>query len=172
MKKLSAGLLVYRLKDGLPEVFIIHHGGPYWAKKDDGVWSLPKGELDDNEELLAAAKREFEEETGFKAPDGPYLELGETDYPRGHKVVAAWAAEGDFEPAQLKSNTFEMQWPPRSGKTQSFPEIDRGDWFDLPRAAQKLFPPNVVFLERLADLLQVPFGSEEIPDPPSQASLF
>lgn len=172
MKTYSGGLLIYRLKDGQPEVFIVHNGGPYWAKKDDGVWSLPKGEADGDEDLLRAAKREFKEETGFKAPDGPYTELGETDYPRGHKVVVAWAAEGDFDPTQLKSNMFEMQWPPRSGKMQEFPEIDRGGWFSLPQAAQKLFPPNVVFLERLANYLHVPFGPEDIPAPPEQTGLF
>lgn len=172
MRQLSAGLLVYRLKNGRPEVFIVHNGGPYWAKKDDGFWSLPKGEFDDNEEALDAAKREFEEETGFSPPAGPYIELGDTDYPRGHKVVLAWAAEGDYEAADLKSNSFEMEWPPRSGKRQEFPEVDRGGWFSLAEAAKKLFPPNVVFLERLANHLQVPFSPEEIPEPPAQGSLF
>lgn len=172
MKVYSAGLLVYRLKNGLPEVFIVHNGGPYWAKKDDGVWSLPKGEVDEGEEPLEAAKREFEEETGFKAPEGPYVELGEADYPRGHKTVLAWAAQGDFDPSQLKSNSFEIQWPPRSGKMQEFPEIDRGGWFSLPQAAKKLFAPNITFLERLANELHVPFGSEEVPQTPQQPSLF
>lgn len=172
MKQLSAGLLIYRLRAGQPEVFIVHNGGPFWAKKDDGVWSLPKGELNESEDPLDAAKREFEEETGFKAPDGPYLELGETDYPRGHKVVIAWAAEGDYDPAKLKSNTFEMQWPPRSGKTQKFPEIDRGGWFSLTNASVKLFEPNRIFLERLANYLHVPFGPEDISEPPRQKSLF
>jgi predicted NUDIX family NTP pyrophosphohydrolase len=172
MRQLSAGLLVYRLKDGDPEVFIVHNGGPYWAKKEDGVWSLPKGEIDEGEEPLQTAKREFEEETGFSPPAGPYTELGETDYPRGHKVVLAWAAEGNFDAAELKSNTFEMEWPPRSGKRQEFPEIDRGGWFGLQEAARKLFPPNVVFLERLANHLHVPFGAEEAPEPPAQSSLF
>jgi predicted NUDIX family NTP pyrophosphohydrolase len=171
MRQLSAGLLVYRRKGEQLEVFIVHNGGPYWAKKDDGVWSLPKGELEEGEDPLAAAKREFEEETGFKAPNGPYVELGQTDYPRGHKIVMAWAAEGDFDPAGLKSNMFEMQWPPRSGKTRQFPEIDRGDWFSLPQAAQKLFPPNLVFLERLANHLRVPLGPEDVPESPRQNSL-
>ena len=172
MKKLSAGLLIYRLKDGLPQVFIVHNGGPYWAKKDDGVWSLPKGEIHEGEEPLEAAKREFTEETGFRAPEGPYIDLGRAEYPSGGKDVIAWAAEGDVDPAKLKSNTFEMQWPPRSGKLQRFPEIDRGGWFPLPQACVKLFPPNRVFLERLANELRVSFGAEEIPPPPPQPSLF
>lgn len=169
--KTSAGLLVYRLKEGKPEVFIVHNGGPYWAKKDDGIWSLPKGEIEEGNEPLATAKREFGEETGLPVPEGEYFELGTIIYPRGDKRIIAWAVEGDFDAAQLKSNTFEMEWPPRSGKKQKFPEIDRGGWFALAEASRKLFPPNLPFLERLANHLHVPFGSEQT-SPPQQNSLF
>lgn len=168
----SAGLLVYRFKDGQPEVFIVHNGGPYWAKKDDGVWSLPKGEIEEGDEPLATAKREFLEETGLPLPEGDIFELGKITYPKGDKEVIAWAVEGDFDASQLKSNTFEMEWPPRSGKIQEFPEIDRGGWFTLQAAAGKLFPPNLPFLERLASHLHVPFGSEQIPHESEQGSLF
>jgi predicted NUDIX family NTP pyrophosphohydrolase len=172
MKTCSAGLLVYRLKGGLPEVFIVHNGGPYWAKKDDGVWSLPKGEINQGEDPLAAAQREFNEETGFAVPQGPYYDLGEVSYPKGGKTVQAWAVEGDLKADDLKSNHFQLEWPPRSGKIQSFPEIDRGGWFSLPEASKKLFAPNVAFLERLANLLHVPFGADQLPEPPAQSELF
>jgi len=170
--KISAGILVYRIKASGPEVFIVHPGGPLWAKKDKGVWSLPKGIVEDSEEAMLTAKREFEEETGYNAPEGEYVSLGEIEYPRGDKTVHAWAVEGDFDENQLRSNKFKMQWPPRSGKRQEFPEIDKGGWFSLQRASVKLFPANLPFLERLANHLRVPFGSEEIPDQPKQGSLF
>jgi predicted NUDIX family NTP pyrophosphohydrolase len=169
MKTHSAGLLVYRLMNGKPEVFLVHNGGPYWAKKDEGVWSLPKGEVEEGEDPLQTAKREFHEETGFSVPKGTYFELGEIEYPRSHKVVTAWAVEGDFDASKLKSNSFEMEWPPKSGKKQSFPEIDRGDWFSLAEASIKFFPANLPFLERLAKILNRPFGVQE---PPQQKSLF
>lgn len=172
MKAHSAGLLIYRLKNGQPEVFIVHNGGPFFAKKDDGVWSLPKGEIEGDDDALETAKRELIEETGFAVPEGDYMDLGEIQYPRGDKSVVAWAVEGDFDAAKLVSNTFEIVWPPRSGKRQAFPEIDRGGWFSLPEAAVKLFAPNLPFLERLADYLRVPFGSEAIPEEPKQGSLF
>jgi len=170
--KVSAGLLVYRLKDGQPEVFIVHNGGPFWAKKDKGVWSLPKGTVESGEEPLDTAKREFREETGFAVPEGELIDLGEAVYPDGRKKITAWAVEGDFDAERLKSNSFEMEWPPRSGKAQTFPEIDRGGWFNLPDASRKLFPPNLSFLERLANHLHLPFGSEQIPQEPEQGSLF
>lgn len=160
------------MKDDQIEVFIVHNGGPYWAKKDDGVWSLPKGTVEEGEEPLDTAKREFTEETGFALPVGDGIDLGETTYPDGRKSVAAWAIEGNFDAEELKSNTFEMEWPPRSGKTQEFPEIDRGGWFTLAEASRKLFPPNLLFLERLADHLHVPFSPEQTPHAPQQNSLF
>jgi predicted NUDIX family NTP pyrophosphohydrolase len=170
--KVSAGILVFRIKRSGPEVFIVHPGGPLWAKKDKGFWSLPKGLAEPGEDTILTAKREFEEETGFKAPEGEYIQLGEIDYPRGDKKVHAWAVEGDFEASNLSSNTFKMKWPPRSDNYQEFPEIDRGGWFSLQQAAVKLFPANLPFLERLANHLHVPFGSEEIPEEPKQGSLF
>jgi len=161
MKKIySAGILIYRLNNDQPEVFIVHNGGPYWAKKDLAVWSLPKGEIEEGEQPLQTAKREFEEETGFKAPSGNYLELGEVDYPHGHKTVMAWAVEGDFDATKLQSNTFEMEWPPKSGKMVEFPEIDRGGWFSLPEASVKLFPANLPFLNRLAKILKIPYSAD------------
>jgi predicted NUDIX family NTP pyrophosphohydrolase len=171
MKKQSAGLLVYRIKESRPEVFIVHNGGPFWAKKDKGVWSLPKGEIDEGEEPLAAAKREFTEETGFEPPEGEYLELGEIKYPKGNKSVVAWAIKGDLGPGAHKSNTFEIEWPPRSGWMQQFQEIDRAEWFTLEKAAEKLFAPNLPFLERLAELLEVPLKTEP-GTPPEQGLLF
>jgi predicted NUDIX family NTP pyrophosphohydrolase len=170
--KVSAGILVYRITTGGPEVFIVHPGGPIWAKKDKGVWSLPKGLVEKDEDSFVTAKREFEEETGFNAPEGEYFSLGTIDYPRGDKQVHAWAVEGDVNPANLKSNKFTMKWPPRSENVQEFPEIDRGGWFSLQQAAVKLFPANLPFLERLANHLHVPFGPEAIPDEPQQGSLF
>jgi predicted NUDIX family NTP pyrophosphohydrolase len=170
--KISAGILVYRFKDNDLQVLIVHPGGPIWSKKDVGVWSLPKGQVDEGEETLQTAKREFEEETGFNAPEGEYIPLGEISYPRGDKIVNAWAVEGDFDTAELKSNTFKLEWPPRSGNMNEFPEIDRGGWFSLSEAAKKLFPPNIPFLERLANHLHVPFGAEAIPEEPRQGSLF
>jgi predicted NUDIX family NTP pyrophosphohydrolase len=170
--KTSAGILVYRFKNGQPEVFIVHNGGPFWAKKDNGVWSLPKGEVEEGDEPLATARREFAEETSLPVPEGDYQELGEVIYPRRDKKIIAWTVEGDFDASQLSSNTFEIEWPPRSGKKQTFPEIDRGGWFSLPEASVKLFAPNLPFLERLANLLKVPFGAEKTPEPPKQNSLF
>ena len=170
--KTSAGILVYRLKSGEPEVFIVHPGGPFFAKKDDGVWSLPKGLIEGDDKPLTTAKREFREETSLAVPKGEYHELGEVIYPRRDKKIVAWAVEGDLDASQLRSNTFEVEWPPRSGKKQSFPEIDRGGWFSLREASVKLFPPNLPFLERLANLLKVSFGPKKTPQPPEQNSLF
>ena len=172
MKKYSAGLIAYRFKNDLPQVLIVHPGGPFFAKKDDGIWSIPKGLYEEGEDAQVAAKREFEEETGFSIPpDIEHIDLGEIDRSDG-KNIRAWAFEGDFDAAQLSSNHFEMEWPPRSGNKQSFPEVDRGGWFSFSEAAAKLQPAQVVFIERLANELHVPFGSEEIPEPPAQGSLF
>ena len=149
----SAGLCVWRRGAIGPEVLLVHPGGPFWARKDDGAWSIPKGEFDpSNEDGLAAARREFLEELGFAAPDSPVTPLGQTRLKSG-KVVHAWALEGDFDVSSLAGATVEIEWPPRSGRRQLFPEVDRAEWFDLKRAAEKLNPAQVVFLDRLRDLL-------------------
>jgi predicted NUDIX family NTP pyrophosphohydrolase len=132
MVKRSAGLLMYRRQQDEVEVFLVHPGGPYWASKDQGVWTIPKGECEDDEEPFAAAKREFFEETGFTA-HGEFLSLGEVRQKSG-KLVTAWAFEGDCDPAQLQSNTCEIEWPPKSGKRLQIPEIDRGRWFTMDEA--------------------------------------
>jgi predicted NUDIX family NTP pyrophosphohydrolase len=150
----SAGLLLYRVRDGGPEVLIGHMGGPFWAKKDEGAWSIPKGEYDDAEEPLAAARREFEEELGSPPPDGEALALGEVRQSSG-KRVTAWAVEGDFDASEIHSNTFGMEWPPRSGRTELFPEIDRAEWVDLPTARRKLVKAQVELVDELERALVV-----------------
>jgi len=147
--KRSAGILVFRRAPEL-EVFLVHPGGPFWAKKDIGVWTIPKGEYDDGEEPLAAARREFEEETG-SAAEGQFLALGEVKQ-SGGKVVTAWALERDLDPGAIRSNTFSMEWPPRSGKMREFPEIDRAAWFSLTEAREKLIAAQTAFLDRLERL--------------------
>lgn len=133
----SAGILLYRRQrgDGI-EVFLIHPGGPYWSKKDEGAWSIPKGIVDQSEDHLAAARREFHEETGFVV-EGTFLALGTFRQPSG-KHLSVWALEGDCNPAELKSNSFEMIWPPKSGRVQNFPEADRGAWFNRAEAVAKI----------------------------------
>jgi predicted NUDIX family NTP pyrophosphohydrolase len=128
-------------------VFLVHPGGPFWARKDDGAWSIPKGEYADPEDALQAAKREFQEETGIAA-DGELLPLGELKQPGG-KLVTAWAVEMEIDAALVKSNTFSLEWPPKSGKTQEFPEIDRASWFPVSTARSKLLQGQVAFLDRL-----------------------
>jgi predicted NUDIX family NTP pyrophosphohydrolase len=151
MARRSAGILLHRAGRGGREVLLVHPGGPFWAKRDDGAWSIPKGEFDDGEEPLSAALREFEEEIGSAlAHVGELTELGEVRQ-RNRKVVSAWAAEGDVDAAAVRSNTFEMEWPPRSGRRQSFPEIDRAEWFPLARAREKLIEAQVAFLDRLEE---------------------
>jgi predicted NUDIX family NTP pyrophosphohydrolase len=152
--KQSAGLLMFRLMDGQLEVFLVHPGGPFWVKKDQGAWGIPKGEYGPDEEPLAAARREFIEETGFAAA-GPFFELGSVRQKSG-KVVTAWAFEGNCDPSKLVSNTCEIKWPPRSEKKLVIPEVDRGDWFSLDRAEQYVREEQVVFLERLAKALRSP----------------
>ena len=153
MPKLSAGLLVYRRSDSGIEVLLVHPGGPYWAKRDDGAWSLPKGEYEPDEDPLEAAVREFEEELGSEPPDrADAVSLGQLRQPSG-KVVSAWALEGDLDVSEIRSNTFEMVWPPRSGRSREFPEVDRAGWFDLPAARRKLLPGQVGFVDRLEELL-------------------
>jgi predicted NUDIX family NTP pyrophosphohydrolase len=151
MKK-SAGLLMYRLDAaGGIEVLLAHPGGPFWRNRDDAAWTLPKGEYLDPEDALAAAQREFAEETGF-AVTPPLLPLGEVTQKSG-KLISAWAFQGDCEPTELRSNTFEIEWPPRSGQRRSFPEIDRVQWFALPEARRKLLPAQCELLDRLERLL-------------------
>lgn len=139
---------MYRLQgDGRLEVLLAHPGGPFWRNRDAGAWSLPKGEYEESEAPLDAARREFEEETGV-TPSPPFAPLGEVVQKSG-KHIAAWAFAGDFDPAQLRCNTFEIEWPPRSGKRQSFPEIDRVEWLGLAEARRKIIPAQAVLLERL-----------------------
>jgi predicted NUDIX family NTP pyrophosphohydrolase len=146
----SAGLVVFRERDGALQVLLGHMGGPYWARKDAGAWSIPKGELDDGEDPLVGARREYREELGHPAPDGAVIELGEIRQRAGKRVVA-FAVEGDFDPGQLRPGTFELEWPPRSGRRQAFPEIDRVAWFDLALAREKLVQGQVALLDRLAE---------------------
>lgn len=151
MKK-SAGLLMYRrTPDGVLQVLLAHPGGPFWRAKDDGAWTLPKGEYEDPEQPLDAARREFTEETGFEA-SAPFLPLGEVVQKSGKRILA-WAFAGECDPAQLRCITFEMEWPPRSGRRQSYPEIDRVGWFTPGEARRKLIPAQVPLLERLEQAL-------------------
>ena len=143
----SAGILLYRRQNGPIEVLLVHPGGPFWRNKDLGAWSIPKGEYAKGEEPLAAARREFEEETGVPV-SGNFLSLGEV-VQRGGKTVAAFALEGDFDPRTLRSNVFELEWPPRSGKRLSFPEIDRAGWFSPQEAERKILPAQAPFIARL-----------------------
>ncbi|HEY1985262.1 MAG TPA: NUDIX domain-containing protein [Terracidiphilus sp.] len=156
MPKRSAGLLLYRNRAGALEVFLVHPGGPFWAKKDWGAWSIPKGEYGEDEDPLSAARREFEEETGFTAQDR-LLELGEVKQ-GGGKVVKAWAAEGDCDPAGLVSNLCEIEWPPRSGRTMEIPEVDRGAWFSITEARDRILKSQQDFLERLSVKVDSPDG--------------
>jgi predicted NUDIX family NTP pyrophosphohydrolase len=148
----SAGILLHRRGESGIEVLLVHPGGPFWARKDQGAWSIPKGELDGDEDPRACALREFAEETGTRLPDTALDDLGSVKQKSG-KVVFAFAAAGDLDPATLVSNTFELEWPPRSGRMQAFPEIDRAEWFGLDAAREKLNPAQVAFVDRLEALL-------------------
>ena len=152
MATASAGLLLYRQTKGEPEVLLVHPGGPYWAKKDDGAWSIPKGLGEENEDPLAAARREFEEEIGCR-PEGDFIPLGNFRQPNG-KTVAVWAVEGDFELKYFKSNTFVLEWPPKSGRMQAFPEADRAAWFTLEEASRKMLKGQRPMLDVLRDRLK------------------
>lgn len=136
MPKKSAGLLLYRHIEDSIEVLLVHPGGPFWRNKDEGAWTIPKGEFDD-EDPLEAARREFKEETGGAPPDGQYIPLQPIKQKNG-KIVHAWAVEGDFDPAKLNSNEFETEWPPKSGRSQKFPEVDRAEWFTADVAKRKM----------------------------------
>ncbi len=150
--KRSAGLLLFRRLDGDVEILIAHMGGPFWAKKDDGAWSIPKGEYDEGDDPLAAAQREFEEELGSPAVEGDLLDLGEVRQSSG-KRVHAWAVEGDLDARSITSNTFEIEWPPRSGRMQEFPEVDRAAWVSPEIARAKLVKGQVAFVDRLVERL-------------------
>jgi predicted NUDIX family NTP pyrophosphohydrolase len=152
MPKTSAGLLVYRRKAGFPEVLLVHPGGPFWRKRDDGAWSIPKGEYGAGEDAKAAAFREFAEELGVTPPSASLHPLGEV-VQAGGKHVVAFAVEGDFDVSTTQSNSFEMEWPPGSGRRESFPEVDRADWFNLDAAKQKIIPGQQPLLERLEAIL-------------------
>jgi len=147
----SAGLLLYRQRDGTLEVLLVHPGGPFWQKRDDGVWSIPKGEIGENETGIDVARREFQEELGTPAPNAELRSLG-TVRQAGGKVVHAWAGAADLDVDRLTSNTFEIEWPPHSGKMQRFPEVDRAAWFDLDAARRKLLPAQRAFIDRLEEL--------------------
>jgi predicted NUDIX family NTP pyrophosphohydrolase len=153
MKKRSAGILMYRRPGPQFQVLLVHPGGPFWAKKDFGAWSIPKGECHEGEETLVAAKREFREELGVE-PVGAFLELGSLVQP-SRKEITAWAVQGDFPVAELTSNTFELEWPPKSGRTRQFPEVDRAEWFSPDDARRKIVPGQVGFIDRLAARLDV-----------------
>ena len=155
MPKRSAGILLYRRRDGAVEVLLVHPGGPLWASRDLGAWSIPKGEYGQDEDPLAVALREFEEETGQRPPQADLVELGEVRQ-RGGKVVTAWAAPGDLDPAAITSNTFTLEWPPRSGSRREFPEVDRAGWFGAAEARDKLLAAQAELIDRLLGVLAEP----------------
>jgi predicted NUDIX family NTP pyrophosphohydrolase len=148
----SAGILLYRAKGAQTEVLLVHPGGPFWARRDAGAWSIPKGEYDDAEDPQQCALREFEEETGTALAPAELIDLGAVRQ-KGGKVVTAWAAEGDLDAEAVTSNTFTMEWPPRSGRTQEFPEIDRAGWFAADEAREKLNPAQAALVDRLLERL-------------------
>jgi predicted NUDIX family NTP pyrophosphohydrolase len=150
--KRSAGLLMYRRRNARLEVFLVHPGGPFWAKKDQGAWSVCKGEYAEGEAPLQAAIREFNEETGFTA-QGEFLELG-TVQQSGGKMVSAWAFEGDCDPGDLASNRCQVEWPPRSGRMIEIPEVDRGGWFSISEASERILKSQAPFLDRLSALVE------------------
>jgi predicted NUDIX family NTP pyrophosphohydrolase len=153
MGKQSAGILMYRIEGDTLRVFLVHPGGPYWMKKDQGAWTIPKGEFEAKEEKpLQAAKREFKEETGYTV-DGPFIAL-DSIRQRSGKVVHAWAAEGDCDPEGITSNAFSLEWPPKSGKQQEFPEVDKAGWFSVDETRIKIKPEQYAFVKRLQEILQ------------------
>ena len=153
MAKRSAGLLLYRKVDGGSEVLLVHPGGPYWTRRDEGAWSVPKGEVDAGEDPLEVARREFAEELGSGPPDGPVEPLGEVRQPGG-KLVIAWALHGDFDTDEVRSNTFTLEWPRGSGTFREFPEVDRAEWFPLDVARVKMLGGQLPLLDRLAEMLR------------------
>ncbi len=151
MAKTSAGILLYRRKDNVLRVFLVHPGGPFFVNKDEGAWSVPKGELEEGEDPLAAARREFEEETGC-ALGGTFVSLTPIKQ-KGGKIVLAWAVEGDCDAEAIKSNTFALEWPPKSGKVQDFPEVDRAGWFTVDEAKKKINPAQAALVDELVNKL-------------------
>ena len=151
MPRQSAGLLVHRRRQGELQVFLVHPGGPFWAKKDLGAWSIPKGEFDETEDALAAARREFGEEVG-SGIDGTFIALTSRAQP-SRKIIHAWAIEGDVDEASVKSNEFEIEWPPKSGKMQRFAEVDRGAWFTIKEARRRINRGQIPFLDELTEML-------------------
>jgi predicted NUDIX family NTP pyrophosphohydrolase len=153
--KRSAGILLFRLVGDVPLLLLVHPGGPYWAKRDDGAWTIPKGEYEEGESAQACALRELGEELGAAAPPlaaETLIDLGSVRQKSG-KVVEAWAAEGEFDPARLASNSFSLEWPPRSGRQRDFPEVDRADWFEPARAREKILPAQAELIDRLLERL-------------------
>jgi predicted NUDIX family NTP pyrophosphohydrolase len=148
MPRRSAGIALYRRSQPELEVLLVHPGGPLWARRDAGVWSIPKGEYEDGEDPAAAARREFAEELGSPVPEGELIDLGEVKQ-RSGKLVRAWAVAGDLDATTITSNTFALEWPPRSGRTREFPEVDRADWFTLEEARARVNPAQVPLLDRL-----------------------
>jgi predicted NUDIX family NTP pyrophosphohydrolase len=157
MRLQSAGVLVYRSKSGMVEVLLAHPGGPFWTNRDEGAWTIPKGEFDDSELALDAARREFAEEIGMVVPPGDMMSLGSARQPNG-KIIHAWAVKGDLDAGAARSNIFEMEWPPKSGETRQFPEIERAAWFGLDEAAVRLRKGQVPLLQNLARALGAPIG--------------
>ncbi len=155
MPKQSAGLLLYRIRARKLEVLLVHPGGPLWAKKDDGAWSIPKGEINGGDDALATAKREFEEELGSAPPEGDAIALAPVRQ-SGGKLVHAFAIEGDFDTSSIRSNTFTLEWPPRSGRSQQFPEVDRAEWFPVEIAQQKVLKGQAPLLRELVEKLRAP----------------
>lgn len=160
MPAVSAGLLLYRRKNGRLEFLLAHNGGPFFKNKDKGFWTIPKGMIEENEDELTAAKREFKEETGHEAPDGDYQPIG-TVKQKNNKIVHAWAVEADFDASKIKSNTFETEWPPRSGRMQTFPEMDRVGWFSASQAKEKANEAQRAFIDRVIELLGGNTGEAE-----------
>lgn len=152
-QKKSAGILLYRFNKKQLELLLVHPGGPFWVKKDEGAWTIPKGELNDKEDALLAAKREFEEETGLK-PEGDFIKLSPVKQKAG-KLIYAWAVQGNIDITQLNSNTFEMEWPPRSGKRKTFPEVDKAAWFTPAAARSKMVEGQLPLIEEIQKLLEV-----------------
>ncbi|MFW6325012.1 MAG: NUDIX domain-containing protein [Desulfovibrionales bacterium] len=157
MPKQSAGLLPFRSRQGRVEVFLVHMGGPFWKKKDESAWTLPKGELQSGEAPLKTAIREFHEETGLPMEAGEFIDLGSVRQKSG-KIIFCWAFEGDLDPTRMKSNTFTLEWPPRSGIFRDFPEADKGEWFPLDIAQKKMVSGQAEFLHRLISSLSGQHG--------------